>query len=140
MKCPNAFFFQTLPGKYVYLTLCVAQPLFVFFIFFICWILSCTLAHIYFLYFNYQPPGDTLKKNIYYFWWVRFELKTYQFFPGLYQLSQNLKLSSLLYLDAVKVLEDGDLQTLGMLDYDKRLSHSFTAHPKVDPFTGKTSS
>ncbi|XP_077214269.1 carotenoid 9,10(9',10')-cleavage dioxygenase-like [Tasmannia lanceolata] len=35
----------------------------------------------------------------------------------------------------LKVLEDGDLQTLGMLDYDKRLSHSFTAHPKVDPFT-----
>ena len=34
MKCPNAFFFQTLPGKYVYLTLCVAQPLFVFFYFF----------------------------------------------------------------------------------------------------------
>lgn len=38
--------------------------------------------------------------------------------------------------DAIKVLEDGDLQTLGMLDYDKRLKHSFTAHPKVDPFTG----
>nr|AIZ09096.1 carotenoid cleavage dioxigenase 1 [Ipomoea batatas] len=37
----------------------------------------------------------------------------------------------------VKVLEDGDLQTLGMLDYDKRLSHSFTAHPKVDPVTGE---
>ncbi|CAI9103068.1 OLC1v1001501C3 [Oldenlandia corymbosa var. corymbosa] len=37
----------------------------------------------------------------------------------------------------VKVLEDGDLQTLGMLDYDKRLTHSFTAHPKVDPFTGE---
>ncbi|XP_020580149.1 carotenoid 9,10(9',10')-cleavage dioxygenase 1-like [Phalaenopsis equestris] len=35
----------------------------------------------------------------------------------------------------IKVLEDGDLQTLGMLDYDKRLAHSFTAHPKVDPFT-----
>lgn len=35
----------------------------------------------------------------------------------------------------VKVLEDGDLQTLGLLDYDKRLKHSFTAHPKVDPFT-----
>ncbi|WOL16922.1 carotenoid 9,10(9',10')-cleavage dioxygenase [Canna indica] len=35
----------------------------------------------------------------------------------------------------VKVLEDGDLQTLGLLDYDKRLSHSFTAHPKVDPIT-----
>ncbi|KAK4488621.1 hypothetical protein RD792_004390 [Penstemon davidsonii] len=38
---------------------------------------------------------------------------------------------------AIKVLEDGDLQTLGLLDYDKRLSHSFTAHPKVDPFTGE---
>ncbi|KAG9449437.1 hypothetical protein H6P81_009402 [Aristolochia fimbriata] len=36
---------------------------------------------------------------------------------------------------AIKVLEDGDLQTLGLLDYDKRLSHSFTAHPKVDPYT-----
>lgn len=39
--------------------------------------------------------------------------------------------------DAIKVLEDGDLQTIGLLDYDKRLSHAFTAHPKVDPFTGK---
>ncbi|GMY22481.1 carotenoid 9,10(9',10')-cleavage dioxygenase 1 isoform X1 [Fagus crenata] len=37
----------------------------------------------------------------------------------------------------LKILEDGDLQTLGMLDYDKRLAHSFTAHPKVDPFTGE---
>ncbi|GMI73913.1 carotenoid cleavage dioxygenase 1, CAROTENOID CLEAVAGE DIOXYGENASE 1 [Hibiscus trionum] len=37
----------------------------------------------------------------------------------------------------LKVLEDGDLQTLGMLDYDKRLSHSFSAHPKVDPITGE---
>ncbi|KAK6928746.1 Carotenoid oxygenase [Dillenia turbinata] len=37
----------------------------------------------------------------------------------------------------VKVLEDGDLQTIGLLDYDKRLAHSFTAHPKVDPFTGE---
>ncbi|KAH7570653.1 hypothetical protein JRO89_XS05G0151400 [Xanthoceras sorbifolium] len=37
----------------------------------------------------------------------------------------------------LKVLEDGDLQTLGMLDYDKRLQHSFTAHPKMDPYTGE---
>ncbi|PSS24461.1 Carotenoid 9,10(9',10')-cleavage dioxygenase [Actinidia chinensis var. chinensis] len=37
----------------------------------------------------------------------------------------------------LKVLEDGDLQTIGLLDYDKRLTHSFTAHPKVDPFTGE---
>ncbi|GMH30645.1 hypothetical protein Nepgr_032488 [Nepenthes gracilis] len=37
----------------------------------------------------------------------------------------------------LRVLEDGDLQTLGLHDYDKRLSHSFTAHPKVDPFTGE---
>nr|AMJ39497.1 carotene cleavage dioxygenase 1 copy 3 [Bixa orellana] len=35
----------------------------------------------------------------------------------------------------LQVLEDGDLQTLGLLDYDKRLSHAFTAHPKVDPVT-----
>jgi hypothetical protein len=41
------------------------------------------------------------------------------------------------FSDVVKVLEDGDLQTLGLLDYDKRLKHSFSAHPKVDPFTGK---
>ncbi|KAK6119246.1 hypothetical protein DH2020_047009 [Rehmannia glutinosa] len=39
--------------------------------------------------------------------------------------------------DAIKVLEDGDLQTIGMLDYDKRLGHSFTAHPKIDPVTGE---
>ncbi|XP_057727990.1 carotenoid 9,10(9',10')-cleavage dioxygenase 1-like [Arachis stenosperma] len=38
---------------------------------------------------------------------------------------------------AIKVFEDGDLQTLGLMDYDKRLDHSFTAHPKVDPFTGE---
>ncbi|ERN11802.1 carotenoid 9,10(9',10')-cleavage dioxygenase [Amborella trichopoda] len=37
----------------------------------------------------------------------------------------------------IKVLADGDLQTLGLLDYDKRLQHSFTAHPKVDPVTGE---
>jgi carotenoid cleavage dioxygenase len=34
-------------------------------------------------------------------------------------------------------MEDGDLQTLGFLDYEKRLTHSFTAHPKLDPITGK---
>ncbi|GMN53615.1 hypothetical protein TIFTF001_022759 [Ficus carica] len=38
---------------------------------------------------------------------------------------------------SLKVLEDGNLQTIGMLDYDKRLEHSFTAHQKVDPFTGE---
>ncbi|KAG2259073.1 hypothetical protein Bca52824_078367 [Brassica carinata] len=37
----------------------------------------------------------------------------------------------------IKVLKDGDLQTLGMIDYDKKLTHSFTAHPKVDPVTGE---
>ncbi|CAM8889675.1 unnamed protein product [Rhodiola kirilowii] len=37
----------------------------------------------------------------------------------------------------IKIMEDGDLQTVGLLDYDKRLQHSFTAHPKVDPFTGE---
>lgn len=49
------------------------------------------------------------------------------------------KFSNLLnYADVLKVLKDGDLQTLGMLDYDKRLNHPFTAHPKIDPYTGKT--
>ncbi|KAI3498165.1 hypothetical protein L1887_33934 [Cichorium endivia] len=38
---------------------------------------------------------------------------------------------------AIKVMEDGDLQTLGLMDYDKRLSHTFTAHPKIDPITGE---
>eukprot|EP01018_Ginkgo_biloba_P032683 Gb_01701 [translate_table: standard] len=38
---------------------------------------------------------------------------------------------------ALRVLEDGDLQTLGLMDYDKRLTHSFTAHPKIDPETGE---
>ncbi|XP_022018126.2 carotenoid 9,10(9',10')-cleavage dioxygenase 1 [Helianthus annuus] len=37
----------------------------------------------------------------------------------------------------IKVLEDGDLQTLGLMDYDERLSHNFTAHPKIDPVTGE---
>jgi carotenoid cleavage dioxygenase len=44
----------------------------------------------------------------------------------------------LYFADAIKVFEDGDLHTLGMLDYDKRLDHYFTAHPKVDPFTGES--
>lgn len=38
---------------------------------------------------------------------------------------------------ALRVLEDGDLQTLGLMDYDDKLAHSFTAHPKVDPITGE---
>lgn len=38
---------------------------------------------------------------------------------------------------AIKVLEDGDLQTLGYLDYGQQLNHPFTAHPKVDPVTGE---
>ncbi|WJX56791.1 Dixin [Trifolium repens] len=40
---------------------------------------------------------------------------------------------------AIEVFEDGDLLTLGLLDYDKRLGHNFTAHPKVDPFTSSYS-
>ncbi|MCO5578697.1 hypothetical protein L7F22_032542 [Adiantum nelumboides] len=38
---------------------------------------------------------------------------------------------------AIRVLEDGDLQTLGFLDYENRLTHPFTAHPKLDPVTGE---
>ncbi|KAH7447415.1 hypothetical protein KP509_01G106600 [Ceratopteris richardii] len=38
---------------------------------------------------------------------------------------------------AIRVLEDGDLQTLGFLDYETKLRQPFTAHPKVDPVTGE---
>eukprot|EP00252_Welwitschia_mirabilis_P018991 TRINITY_DN4279_c0_g1_i1.p1 TRINITY_DN4279_c0_g1~~TRINITY_DN4279_c0_g1_i1.p1 ORF type:complete len:557 (+),score=58.52 TRINITY_DN4279_c0_g1_i1:179-1849(+) len=38
---------------------------------------------------------------------------------------------------ALRVLEDGDLQTLGLMDYGEKLAHNFTAHPKVDPVTGE---
>ncbi|RZC72707.1 hypothetical protein C5167_048175, partial [Papaver somniferum] len=34
-----------------------------------------------------------------------------------------------------KNFEDGYLQTVGMLDYGKRLEHPFSAPPKIDPFT-----
>ncbi|KAI3850886.1 hypothetical protein MKX03_035941 [Papaver bracteatum] len=37
----------------------------------------------------------------------------------------------------LSILEDGDLQTVGMLDYGRRLEHPFTAHPKIDSFTGE---
>ncbi|KAI3934980.1 hypothetical protein MKW98_009899 [Papaver atlanticum] len=40
-------------------------------------------------------------------------------------------------LYVLKVLEDGDVQTLGVLDYDKQLEHPVTAHPKIDSFTGE---
>lgn len=38
---------------------------------------------------------------------------------------------------AIRVLEDGDLETLGRVDYGAQLDHPFTAHPKVDPVTGE---
>eukprot|EP00252_Welwitschia_mirabilis_P023620 TRINITY_DN672_c0_g1_i1.p1 TRINITY_DN672_c0_g1~~TRINITY_DN672_c0_g1_i1.p1 ORF type:complete len:495 (+),score=76.24 TRINITY_DN672_c0_g1_i1:107-1591(+) len=38
---------------------------------------------------------------------------------------------------ALRILEDGDLQTLGLMDYGEKLAHNFTAHPKVDPLTGE---
>ncbi|KAI3862333.1 hypothetical protein MKW92_039835, partial [Papaver armeniacum] len=37
----------------------------------------------------------------------------------------------------LRILKDGDLKMIGMLDYDKRLDHPFTAHPKIDSFTGE---
>ncbi|KAI6675883.1 hypothetical protein NL676_036679 [Syzygium grande] len=53
----------------------------------------------------------------------------------IYQRGKLLALSEADKPYVLKVLEDGDWQTLGMLDYDERLAHSFTAHLKVDPFT-----
>ncbi|CAM6128740.1 unnamed protein product [Calypogeia fissa] len=37
----------------------------------------------------------------------------------------------------MRVLEDGDFETVSRLDYDKTLDHYFTAHPKIDPVTGE---
>ncbi|CAM6088223.1 unnamed protein product [Calypogeia fissa] len=37
----------------------------------------------------------------------------------------------------IRVLEDGDLETISRHDYNKKLNHSFTAHPKIDPDTGE---
>ncbi|CAM6100383.1 unnamed protein product [Calypogeia fissa] len=37
----------------------------------------------------------------------------------------------------MRVLEDGDFETVSRLDYDKKLDHYFTAHPKIDPVTGE---
>ncbi|KAL2611010.1 hypothetical protein R1flu_022702 [Riccia fluitans] len=38
---------------------------------------------------------------------------------------------------AVRILEEGDLETVGRLDYEKELNHNFTAHPKIDPDSGE---
>jgi hypothetical protein len=42
-------------------------------------------------------------------------------------------------VDIIKVLEDGDLETLGREDYGGQLNHPLTAHPKLDPVTGPIS-
>ncbi|CAI5476182.1 unnamed protein product [Closterium sp. Yama58-4] len=50
------------------------------------------------------------------------------------------RLLALYEADAPYVIEvkpDGDLETKGRMTYDGRLTHPFTAHPKVDPVTGE---
>ncbi|CAM6098477.1 unnamed protein product [Calypogeia fissa] len=37
----------------------------------------------------------------------------------------------------IRVLEDGAFETVNRIDYDGKLKHPFTAHPKVDPDTGE---
>jgi carotenoid cleavage dioxygenase-like enzyme len=37
--------------------------------------------------------------------------------------------------DVIRVLENGDLETIGR-KYLNPLANRFTAHPKIDPFTG----
>lgn len=37
---------------------------------------------------------------------------------------------------AVRVLEDGELETVGRINYGGALDHVITAHPKVDTLTG----
>ncbi|KAG9159226.1 hypothetical protein Leryth_023144 [Lithospermum erythrorhizon] len=40
-------------------------------------------------------------------------------------------------VDVVNVKQNGDLETRGINDYGKRLTHSFIPHPKKDPHTGE---
>jgi hypothetical protein len=53
-------------------------------------------------------------------------------------MRQTYVLSDIAYLtaDAIRILEDGELETAARLDYDNKLDHAFTAHPKLDPDTG----
>ncbi len=37
----------------------------------------------------------------------------------------------------LRIACDGLLETLGRVDFDGRMSHNFTAHPKIDPITGE---
>eukprot|EP01113_Clastostelium_recurvatum_P047688 TRINITY_DN8548_c0_g1_i1.p1 TRINITY_DN8548_c0_g1~~TRINITY_DN8548_c0_g1_i1.p1 ORF type:complete len:545 (+),score=130.31 TRINITY_DN8548_c0_g1_i1:37-1635(+) len=37
----------------------------------------------------------------------------------------------------VKILKDGEMETMGIYDYKGKLSHNFTAHPKLDTKTGE---
>ena len=37
----------------------------------------------------------------------------------------------------IRVLADGNLETVGRQTYEGALNHAFTAHPKVDPETGE---
>ena len=39
---------------------------------------------------------------------------------------------------AMHIMADGALQTVGAYSYGGKLRHPFTAHPKIDPKTGKT--
>lgn len=45
-----------------------------------------------------------------------------------------------IFADSIKVLEDGDFQTVGLEDYEHKLKHPFTAHPKIDSVTGMQTS
>eukprot|EP00245_Coleochaete_scutata_P001636 TRINITY_DN12023_c0_g1_i1.p1 TRINITY_DN12023_c0_g1~~TRINITY_DN12023_c0_g1_i1.p1 ORF type:complete len:531 (+),score=80.62 TRINITY_DN12023_c0_g1_i1:84-1676(+) len=38
---------------------------------------------------------------------------------------------------AIRVLQDGEMETLGRFSYGGQLNHNFTAHPKVDANTGE---
>ena len=38
---------------------------------------------------------------------------------------------------AIRLLEDGVMQTIGAYSYTGKLRHPFTAHPKIDPTRGE---
>jgi len=55
-----------------------------------------------------------------------------------HKIKECLKL--FLDVDIIKVLEDGDLETMGRESYEGRLGPAMTAHPKLDPVTGNLTS
>lgn len=56
-------------------------------------------------------------------------------FVGMIKCFGNMTLK-IVWADAIKVKEDGDLETVGREQCGSQFSDYLTAHPKIDPVTG----